>query len=423
MNSNKYIDILNDIYNSIYNNDIELLIKKIKELINDKNNRYEYLNMMLNPDIYKFSKIPSITELPTCTFYYHQYYNQILGDEGKCTVVFNPFFLYYEDLEQINMFEEATDPPEQYMYDLNFYNNSGLKVTGEDIDNASSNLYGDCYAPLFLTSYLMSTSTTHKYDMNTNTYYPENLHQTIPRFYERYRLVSACIKVTFNGKLSESKGRIGCGIVLNSDNYVGCRLFGAFWEGSSYDTQNINHTYNDNLIQFNSDKALTSAFYYKINPCHKGIKMVYFPPDNSYEQFICPLDIKNLYLNEREVIENNTRAVSATELALQAKNNYKNGFKFIIKTFDLPVNTGINVDISCNYECIPNSLFLNVLPINATSFKLDLKDKKDMVNIIRKKPILDLDEEIIINKKEDWHTELRKIDNDELKDIGNIYID
>ena len=421
MNSNKYINILNDIYNSIYNNDIELLIKKIKELINNKNNKYEYLNMILNPDIYKFVKIPSMNELPTCTFYYHQYYNQTLGDEGKCTVVFNPFFLYYEDLEQINIFDDIFDPPEQYMYDLNFYNNNGLKLTGEDIEGASDGSYGDCYAPLFLSSYLMSTSTTYKEDMNKDRYYAQNLHQTIPRFYNKYRLVSACVKVTFDGKLSDSKGRIGCGIILNSDNYVGGRVFGAMWKDSFYETININKLYNDNLINFNSDKALTSAFYYKINSCHKGIKMVYFPPDNSYEEFISPLDIKNLYFSKREVI-GSTRAAAAVEETLQAKNNYKNGFKFLIKTFDLPVNAGINVDISCNYECIPNSLYLNVLPINATNFKLNLKNKKDIINIIKKKPILDLEENIIIEKEEDWKTELRKIDSDKLKDIGNIYI-
>ena len=422
MNSNKYINILNDIYNSIYNNDIKLLIKRIKELINNKNNKYEYLDMMLNPDIYKFIKIPSVYELPTCTFYYHQYYNQILGDEGKCTVVFNPFFLYYEDLEQIKIFDNPTDLPESYMYDLNFYNNNGLKVTGEDIEDASSNLYGDCYAPLFLTSYLMSTSTTNKEDMDKNFYYPENLHQTIPRFYDKYRLVSSCIKVTFNGNLSESKGRIGCGIILNEDNYVAGRIFGAFWKGGSYETLNVSRPYNDNLIQFNPDKALTSSFYYKINPCHKGIKMVYFPPDNSYEQFISPLDAKNLYLNKREIKDTNVRAVSSVENTLQAKNNYKNGFKFLIKTFDLPLNTKITVDISCNYECIPNSLFLNVLPLNATNFKLNLKDKKDVINVIMKKPILDLEENIIVEKEGDWETELRKINNEKLKDIGNIYI-
>ena len=149
--------------------------------------------------------------------------------------------------------------------------------------------------------------------------------------------------------------------------------------------------------------------------------MVYFPPDNSYEEFISPLDIKNLYFSKREVI-GSTRAAAAVEETLQAKNNYKNGFKFLIKTFDLPVNAGINVDISCNYECIPNSLYLNVLPINATNFKLNLKNKKDIINIIKKKPILDLEENIIIEKEEDWKTELRKIDSDKLKDIGNIYI-
>ena len=65
MNDN---DILNEIYLSLYNNDLNKLINLIDNLVNYGEKKNKYLNEMLYPEIYKYTKIPSLITLPSCSF-------------------------------------------------------------------------------------------------------------------------------------------------------------------------------------------------------------------------------------------------------------------------------------------------------------------------------------------------------------------
>ena len=85
------VDILNNIYNSIYKHDIDKIINSINNLIKQKKIKNNYLNSLLNPDIYKYSKIPSLIPVPTCSFHIHNYVD-IDTTSGKIAIIFNPFF-------------------------------------------------------------------------------------------------------------------------------------------------------------------------------------------------------------------------------------------------------------------------------------------------------------------------------------------
>lgn len=397
---NNYINILNDIYNSIYENNIELLIKKIKELIKNKNSKYEYLNMMLNPDVYKFTKIPNIVELPTCTFYYHNYVDYKLGNDGLCSIIINPYFLYYEDLYQ----------PEANFFNRQYYNNRGSSLNSDEVTELPKEEQLEYYSIMYLSTFYSNNNI--KNDPNDYRYSINNLNQTVPRLYNKYRLVSSCVSVTYTSKISDAKGRIGCSISLDNDNFI-CGKVATFKQSDSETIYIIStDTFNQNLSKYNSNKVINNSFYSKINPCIKGIKMVYFPPDNSYEQFIKPIDYNDLYFihESKENFYN-----------LKVKKNYKNGFKFVIQGFDLPAESTINIDISCNYECIPNPEYMFYLPINSKSIYLDDDSKRKMILKIMDKPIFNIDENININDDNDWEYELRKIDIKDLEKIGTIY--
>ena len=61
-------NILNELYKSIKYNDIHGLIRILQKIIEYKDNKNKYLNEILYPEIYKYTKIPSLIPLPSCSF-------------------------------------------------------------------------------------------------------------------------------------------------------------------------------------------------------------------------------------------------------------------------------------------------------------------------------------------------------------------
>lgn len=88
----KYNQNFENIYNAIYNNNIDKLIQLIDELIKNKNNKYKYLDYLLNPNIYKYVKIPNNFPLSTVTFQLHNIIKTKTNAKGNIGILFNPFF-------------------------------------------------------------------------------------------------------------------------------------------------------------------------------------------------------------------------------------------------------------------------------------------------------------------------------------------
>ena len=75
----------------------------------------------------------------------------------------------------------------------------------------------------------------------------------------------------------------------------------------------------------------------------------------------------------------------------------------------------------CNFEGIPSQKYLDYLSINADIDNISKKEKKDLINLIRTNSIRKIDENIIINENSDWKSKLRKIKEEKLNNIKNIY--
>lgn len=407
------IDILNNIYNSIYKHDIDKIINSINNLIKQKKIKNNYLNSLLNPDIYKYSKIPSLIPVPTCSFHIHNYVD-IDTTSGKIAIIFNPFFLYRND------FTIDTTISEEEINNLVFYDNGKSETWGTMYDNndPTTKIYEGYYRPFFLSTLLVSTGSGLNDDPTSCYWTPYNIGQDIPDMYSRYRLVSCCVTLRYMGPKETASGVIGGSIINLNNNRVNGDIGVAKYYITTTSSQFVffqqtNITNDDYLINYGNFRYAMNSYYHKENNVNDGIKLIYYPIDNSYEEFIQPLGPDDIY--------NYSKKSNVTDISLEAKSNYKNGFNFFLYTLDGNDEYSYRFDIYCNFEGIPSQKYLDYLPISADIDDISKKEKKDLINLIRTNSIRKIDENVVINENSDWKGKLRKIKEEKLNNIKNIY--
>ena len=377
------IEKINDIYDSIKvkNKNINEIINNIKNLVDDDDDT-KYLKALLYPEKYKGIKMPNQVPLPSCTFQLHS--TKILTSHKEFRIIFNPYFLYNsiycsnEELGDIKIYEK--------------YGKISNLVPGT-INNYKKFYYFN----------LTSLYTIHYNEYTKETrFLPEFIDQGIPDFYSKYRLISACIMLKYIGKAEESSGIIGGSIITeNSNSNIGGNI--DTWDK---DGDLINSNYFSEYDKYIDYKLFVNNFYNKEYFCSDGIKLVYFPLDNSYNEFqdvIKPENVIDVLLPyEKYSYENKD------ELMLKLDNNYKDSFKFYIYGLGLPegINNNFKLDIYCNYECLPNPKYLDFLSINIYDNNLNIKKKQNIINILRNKCIMKIND---YDNLLDWKQILKQI--------------
>ena len=407
-------NILSDIYESIYNNNVRKLISSIKKLIEGKKDEIKYLNNLLNPEIYKYVKIPSILPLATCSFQLHNKIKFRTNDDGYACFLFNPYFLYNDDLctfpETFNAYDDAYD-------DELFYSpkNPFISKRWGDIKQTNNNEYNDYYSMKYLTTFLLNNSASLNGETeNVGNFMSININQGIPNYYTRYRLVSASIIVKYLGRMTEATGKIGGSIIIEKEDKIFTNISALHFnpdELQNYLVINRDYYHEDNLFMENINKYSNfknayNSYYHKENLLNEGIKMIYFPIDNSYEEFInlCNRNDLDIY-NCDETFE---------ELLIKPNGNYRSDFKFFVYIADAPEypeKDNIEVDIYCNFECIPNIEYLNYFPTNIETSSLNKEYKKKLIEKIQTKAITGI-KDVNIIENYDWKKEILSMNND-----------
>lgn len=305
---------------------------------------YTYLNNLLHPEKEKGVKIPSPIPVPSSAFQLHNTLTLSTNSAGNLAFVFNPFYLY---------------------------DNTGLS-------QPNSNGY-EC-TPLYSSSFWVNNSETLTGQEADDNFKPVNLSQGIPPVYDQYRLVSASIVVRYIGRLDWVSGVIGGAIVFNDSRYVG----EAYKIGSEGNT--VYFSKNELAKYGNFDLALDS-FYHQENLCVEGLRQLYFPVDNSFEDYTklwsSSLSSTNFYAG---TIVDTGLTTSMTVTA--DEDYYKSGFNFLTYVLGAPANQNcFKVDVYCNYECLPNAAFLNYMPISPPAPCVDAVIKRQSIAVIQEKPI------------------------------------
>ena len=314
---------------------------------------YNYLNNLLYPEKCKGVKIPSPVPVPSCSFQLHNSTTVYPNYRGNLAIIFNPFFLH--------------GPTMRYHHQ-----------DTSDICDGRTNFWPDYFSTFMINNDVSLTG--HESNKNWSSL---NIGQGIPDVYSQYRLVSASITVKYIGRLDIASGVIGGAIVFDEDSLVGG--VGTRQDVGSLITGRWDSAPKENLAKYGNFDLAMDSFYHQENSCIEGMRQLYFPVDNSYEEYI---KLTNDSLITAEV-DNDSRE---PKMKIDG-NNFKNGFKYMIYTLGAPPDkVSFKVDIYCNFECLPNAEFLNYIPLSINVDSTTQEQKKEAIEIIQQKPIMKINE-------------------------------
>ena len=242
-----------------------------------------------------------------------------------------------------------------------------------------------------LTSLFICNTSITGTSPNSDIYWrPININQSIPPVYDQYRLVSASVVVKYIGRLDIVSGVIGGAIIFDENPYLGGNFYSSTCDGTGEVEAVVQRMNSANVVvppgigkYANFDLAMDS-FYHQENMMLEGIRQLYFPIDNSYEEYA-----KLLGPSAVEGITSDFKLEMNTD-------DLKSGFNFFIYTMGAPSGACLKLDIYCNYECLPNAEFLNYMPISVSTYGMSNQEKKDAIKVVQEKPIMKADEAIVV---------------------------
>lgn len=326
----------------------KLDIKNIKDQIKDlstfkKAQNFDYLNNLLKPEKARGSKIPSQVPVPSCAFQLHNSVTISTNASGNCAFIFNPYFL------------------------------ADSTCLGAPIINGETK-----YASNFMTTLWVNNDSTLTGNGNNGEWIPTDISQTLPSVYNQYRLVSASIQVRYIGRLDEAAGVIGGAIILDELQTVGTLVqSGSYAPGGQTAPSEA-----PDLAKYGNFELARDSYYHQENACLEGLRMLYFPIDNSYEEYCNITNQDNI--DGAEVAGGTVEVIRKEKMA----------FNWMFWAVGTPANKNcFKIDIFCNFECLPDPAFLNYMPISAYPFMLSPDEKKKFIMLVQSRPILKLNEE------------------------------
>lgn len=306
-------------------------MKQVMKLAEEKNtDELDYLNCLLYPEKMKGVKIPNVIPVPSCSFQIHSTLTVKTNDKGNLAIFFNPFFLCYHT---------NSDLPNGYRSSCWINNNDDL------IGDADCNYFVAC-------------------DMG----------QTIPPIYDQYRLVSGCLTAKYIGRVDEASGVIGGAILYDNYGYVGQGI------------TNIPNaaTKNPAIRRLGNFELARDSYYHQENTCLEGIKLLYFPVDNSYEEYV------KIMLNA------DTQTTTDLIPFCDNKSIYKTGFnQFIYITGAPPSSSCFKIDAYLNFEGLPNATYLSYIPLAISTYALSVSQKNKIYKQIQNNVITKLNNKYI----------------------------
>jgi hypothetical protein len=190
--------------------------------------------------------------------------------------------------------------------------------------------------------------------ITNNMFLAHNAGQSIPQqVYHQYRLVSASVICKYVGRLDIVQGLIG-GAIVYDKQIVPTAVGAALPALDKYSDFNV------------SRDAFFQQEYYSI----QGMRELYFPLDNSFEEY-------------------------------QSLNNSKDGFMFLLYIQNAPPSTAsFKIDLFFNFECLPDVRFLNYIPTSISNQSPLAKD--EAYKVVKQNPITKESDQVPLVKKGDF---------------------
>jgi hypothetical protein len=339
-----------------------------------------YLNNLMYPEKRKGVKIPSPIPVPSCAFQLHNSVTLTTNSHGYFAGVFNPFYLS-NGSRLPHLFEDGED------LTMNITKTTSLWFNNNEFLNGSAdNLH---FSPVYI-------------------------QQDIPNVYDQYRLVSASITLRYIGRLDIASGLIGGAIVFDESPCVG--VIGTSGTGDAVESSN------PMLAKYGNFDLAQDSFYWQENQAIEGLRELYFPIDNSFEEYVKLNDASTIKLVKQLISEDPRPQYAA--ICNMDQDYYKSGFNFMFYGWGLPPSAAcFKLDIYCNFECLPNSSFLNYLPLSMNAMGVSSEEKRQASLIVQKQPVMKLNDEksfSIVNYMPSIWERLKKKFHDSLPGISKL---
>lgn len=353
--------------------------------------KMNYLRALLYPEDAKGCKIPSSFPTPTSAFQLHNSFTMSTNASGNFLMMINPYLL---------ISEETTC--KEYSW------NTGGSIVGVQFKDLTGCTYINDDS-LDGTNVLAGTKVN-----------PLNIGQMIPDVYNQYRLVSASLVVKYIGRLDIASGVIGGAIINETSDRISHKEYRTR-NGESLGTFIVNDT---SLAKYSNFDLIMDNYYHKEHMLVEGIRELYFPVDDSYEHYVTTdlykgsdhsqYAYRSLQYDETEDPPVSTLDMADINYSWSDPDCYKSGFKFIFYTLGGPASSAcLKVDLYCNFECIPNSKFLNYMPLYTSVDAISTQEKREFIKYVQQRPIYKLNEDRIIVTKN--CSGIRKL----MKGLGN----
>lgn len=361
-------EALNDIKSSLDNNDLIVITKlnslrnslsapsinlpSIKQQIDDisgfnKMQNYEYLNSLLCPEKARGCKMPSQIPVPSCSFQLHNSISLSTNTSGNVAFIMNPCFLASQNLI-----------------------NSQIAIDGDEY-----------FVRNFLTSAWINNSGELTGSAENNSWVPINFFQTLPDVYDQYRLVSASLVIKYIGRIDQVKGQIGGAIFYDQMNSMGGQT-------STTAEGEVTNTACPQLAKYGIFDYALDAFYSQTNQTLEGVRMLFFPIDNSCEEYTKVMagpimSAEPSLTSDNKVVYN------------PSYDYYKGTFNWFFWALGCPESTAcFKADIYCNFECLPNAKFLNYMPVSINNVYIPPERRKEWIAAIQHHPVMKANEDI-----------------------------
>ena len=364
------LKILTNLYSAVNNENLDLtgVTRAVDALMKyNSKSEYNYLNNLLTPEKCKGVKIPSPIPVPSCSFQLHNCVTLSPNNSGNLGVLFNPYYLGSKDwIDNGN----------------GYYSRSGAYFPANSNFVLPENSV--IYSPLMVSSLMVNNDNSLNGTEPNNNWRSVNINQVIPPVYDQYRLVSASVVVKYIGRLDIVSGVIGGAIVFDEIPFLNGKVNIKTGDGTKTvatadEIQNVELT-NPSIAKYGNFDLAMDSYYHQENLVLEGLRQLYFPLDNSYEEYAKLLNQDN--------IENISKIADNAYTIELNTDNYKSGFNFFIYTLNAPQGSCLKFDIYCNFECLPTAEFLNYMPVSVSSYGISNQDKKEALSIVQEKPIM-----------------------------------
>ena len=322
-------------------------------------NDIDYLS---NPEKCKGCKIPSNLQLPSCCFQLHNSVNLKTNSSGNLAIFCNPYFLGNKTLFPLDAGFSYFEVPGATAPNAKILNTSSLWIDhGPTLDGKSAN----------------------------NNWVSVNIGQDIPNLYNQYRLVSAAITVRYIGKMEEASGVIGGAIIFNDTFRIGGNV--EIQEGSSTSTYDY-----PLLAKYGNFDLAMDSFFHQENLCIEGIRALYFPIDNSYEEFQKITDMSSIKIRDNPLSVTGSVTTTVHVPSLEVNPDcFKSGFNWFIYILGAPASSQcFKLDIFCNFECLVNAEYADYMPVTYNWNNTSKLNRNRSILKVKKKPILKFNEYI-----------------------------